>query len=617
MSIQSQTGSFSYSPLSPAGNEIRLFLLNLGDHNERISGRLQHVSLHDDIQYTALSYAWGDPNVTRPITLNGHSFDVTTNLKSALLQLRHRTQLRSLWIDAISINQSDLIERSKQVLLMGNIYQKAQSVEVWLGPGTANSDSAMKLVEELGRIPASVDEWLRYGLKNEYTNQFADVFERQGSRTLEGLDSLFCRPWWTRVWVVQEVSVAKQDMVRVICGRRSVAWTNILTAAHAIEHCWPLVRDRIQQRYPKRTCEGFGEGIRMVQCRRDRATDPPFKLLELMHQHRDCDATDPRDHLYGLWGLAGDSEDLGIVPDYLKSPHDIFKAFVKSIVTQTGSLDVLCACQQPTNLQGLPSWVPDWSMHRQTAVLCISERYCGGDTFPGCPSRNFEKYSAARNSHATALFSNDMNVLTVRGSAIGCIVTLGHTDAEGLTFEDVDMFGHIDSQGKSSSTSTIFNQWLDMAQQSHHASSRYPTHSDLIDAFCRTLVANRNNQMMKPPPINRAQAADSLLAQSNGMKRFDPREILSMTTGGFTSCIQVCYRRRLAIANVGYMGLVPFECQVGDYLCILSGCSLPVLLRKQDQHYVFVGESYFYGVSDGELSDVERGEFTTQNFTIR
>jgi hypothetical protein len=103
MSIQSQTGSLSYSPLSPAGNEIRLFLLNPGDHNERISGRLQHVSLHDDIQYTALSYAWGDPNVTRPITLNGHSFDVTTNLKSALLQLRHRTQLRSLWIDAICI----------------------------------------------------------------------------------------------------------------------------------------------------------------------------------------------------------------------------------------------------------------------------------------------------------------------------------------------------------------------------------------------------------------------------------------------------------------------------------------------------------------------------------
>jgi hypothetical protein len=96
MSLQSQTSGFSYSPLSPAGNEIRLFLLNPGDHNERISGRLRHVSLHDDIQYTALSYVWGDPNVTRPINLNDHSFDVTTNLKSALLQLRHRTQLRNL-----------------------------------------------------------------------------------------------------------------------------------------------------------------------------------------------------------------------------------------------------------------------------------------------------------------------------------------------------------------------------------------------------------------------------------------------------------------------------------------------------------------------------------------
>ena len=211
MSQQSQTGNFIYSPLSLAGNEIRLFLLDPGDHNERISGRLRHVSLDDDIQYTALSYVWGDPSVTRPINLDGYSFDVTTNLKSALLHLRHRTQLKNLWIDAICINQSDLTERNKQILLMGNIYQRAQSVEVWLGLGTANSDSAMKLVEELGSIPASVDEWLRYGLKNEYTNQFIDVFERQGSRTLESLDNLFCRPWWTRVWVVQEVSVAKQD----------------------------------------------------------------------------------------------------------------------------------------------------------------------------------------------------------------------------------------------------------------------------------------------------------------------------------------------------------------------------------------------------------------------
>jgi hypothetical protein len=101
MSLQSHPGNFSYSPLSLAGNEIRLFLLDPGGHSERISGRLRHVSLDDDIQYTALSYVWGDPNVTRPINLDGYSFGVTTNLKSTLLHLRHRTQRENLWIDAI------------------------------------------------------------------------------------------------------------------------------------------------------------------------------------------------------------------------------------------------------------------------------------------------------------------------------------------------------------------------------------------------------------------------------------------------------------------------------------------------------------------------------------
>ena len=98
---------------------------------------------------------------------------------------------------------------------------------------------------------------------------------------------------------------------------------------------------------------------------------------------------------------------------------------------------------------------------------------------------------------------------------------------------------------------------------------------------------------------------------------FSPRRILSMTEGAFRACIEVTYGKRLAILEGGYMGLVPGHAAVGDFACILFGCSLPIMLRKDDDHYILVGESYFHGVTDGDvILDYEK-HFETEQFSIR
>ena len=112
MSPQQQNRSYSYRPLSVVRNEIRLLLLKPGGSYDRLSCILRHVSLDNNPKYTALSYTWGNPDITRPISLDGYCVDVTTNLKSALLHLHEKTQERTFWIDAVCINQSDLAERS-------------------------------------------------------------------------------------------------------------------------------------------------------------------------------------------------------------------------------------------------------------------------------------------------------------------------------------------------------------------------------------------------------------------------------------------------------------------------------------------------------------------------
>ena len=83
--------SFIYPPLRQPAHEIRLLtLLPNPDISAPVLVELRAVDLADvDGQYTALSYAWGDPNNTAPITLNGHTRHVTANLQSALRHLRH------------------------------------------------------------------------------------------------------------------------------------------------------------------------------------------------------------------------------------------------------------------------------------------------------------------------------------------------------------------------------------------------------------------------------------------------------------------------------------------------------------------------------------------------
>src|SRR2546423_1242160 len=96
-----------------------------------------HVTLDQNPDYEALSYTWGEPIFDQLIQIgrNSHLL-VTENLMRALKRLRHHTERRTLWIDQICIDQSNVKERSHQVTLMRRIYQQARETLVWLGEET-------------------------------------------------------------------------------------------------------------------------------------------------------------------------------------------------------------------------------------------------------------------------------------------------------------------------------------------------------------------------------------------------------------------------------------------------------------------------------------------------
>ncbi len=132
-----------YAPLCATRQEIRILILAPAqDFNAEICCDLSHVSLDDKPVYEALSYTWGDPQITKTVLLKGSSFQVTTNLATALRHLRHKDEPRVLWADAICINQANITEREQQVAIMSRIYTLASSDVLWLGLGGSLEDCA-------------------------------------------------------------------------------------------------------------------------------------------------------------------------------------------------------------------------------------------------------------------------------------------------------------------------------------------------------------------------------------------------------------------------------------------------------------------------------------------
>jgi hypothetical protein len=146
--MEQSTNTFRYLPLKTTPQEFRIVLIQPGSFSSPINCTLQHVYLKDNPSFETLSYVWGDPKDTVSIVLDGHIFDVTINLESALRHLRWEDATRSFWVDAICIDQRDVRERGHQVPLMGEFYRAAERTTVWLGPEFEHTGLAFEYILE-------------------------------------------------------------------------------------------------------------------------------------------------------------------------------------------------------------------------------------------------------------------------------------------------------------------------------------------------------------------------------------------------------------------------------------------------------------------------------------
>jgi hypothetical protein len=203
-----------FRPLSEERKEFRVLTVLPGESDAPLICTLDRVSLHDAARYETISYCWGRTQAQHTISVSGLWINVPYTAAGVLARVRLADSSRTVWLDAICIDQCSLAERNQQVLLMADIYKNGYSNIVWLGhpvkpsfPATHNPNRTVQFVEQGVADLALEMMQATIGHGNASDNLMDEtgaikVADKpwQGSYTLEYMMRLFEQPWFGRIW---------------------------------------------------------------------------------------------------------------------------------------------------------------------------------------------------------------------------------------------------------------------------------------------------------------------------------------------------------------------------------------------------------------------------------
>ncbi|KAF5010109.1 hypothetical protein FDECE_3695 [Fusarium decemcellulare] len=367
---------FSYKPISKANREIRLIRLAQSPGDEGIKLELRHASADDNVPYHAVSYVWGDPKDIGPVTVDEEELLVSQNLIALFRQLLKLEVTAWLWTDSICINQADLEEKAWQVGAMDQVYGNAELVYLWLGPGTLHTDKAMKMIHNHGRQIIVDMGWAdpRNNQKNQkkknkkltkqlkkalstggkkpsskahqivhfFYNLYNDPDLRHNNKDqpldkyplLDGLRDILKRPFWRRVWIVQEITLAKGALL--LCGDEGMPLEYYCETINMLKQITrvfdefsdsPFLQDLAQILFAATT----------LDARQDRQEGWQLTLPRILQGLGSLTgprylATDPRDLVFGLLSIVRERDSFGLRADYSEPVGRVFARATKAFL---------------------------------------------------------------------------------------------------------------------------------------------------------------------------------------------------------------------------------------------------------------------------------------------
>lgn len=586
---------FEYAPLH-GRDAIRTMKLHPAtDSSTPIECELILSDLSVKPDYDALSYVWGDKSVPRYIKLDSKVFQVTSNLYEALLALRVGSNPRCLWVDAICINQRDIIERNQQVTLMGDIYMNANKVFVWLGQ--AGEDSNL-VFQHLADFRQHQDDVLsgRVRPRDPFDESHVNPPHYLGP-TRAAFERLCQRPWFFRTWAIQEKALSKEAIV--CCGSDSASW----------EEFFRPIGYKDEAYHPLLGLDFRSRGHQVHKLRPSTASGAYQKVLTYSQF---CQATDPKDRVYSILGLLRP----GLIKvEYELDVQEVYRKFAQVIIQDDGGIGLLNLYGIKHTLPGLPSWVPDFSTNRPSCPL---------PTLSG--SFSMERWQWLDKYLTKALpglrVRNGGKELIIKGKAVDTIRAIGD-----------EMCASKEYALGTEAYSRTLSGWESLAASigSMKNSEMDWTSGDSLntvsEAFLATLVAfdtvlDRNSWSRIGGIVWYKQHGTGALVEKEPRYFEDVAYCTDLAYGdkgtedgsrheyqlGYRRYVKdserTIYGRKLFVTEGGLLGLADPLVKAGDKIVFLTGSTYPFALRPYEgDAFTVLGDCYVYGLDVLNLFD--------------
>lgn len=600
--------------------EIRLLKLEGVDLNGNIQCNLTTVSLA--IQpfpcFNALSYVWGATTPRKAITVNGVPTTVTANLELALRTLRDRPPSVNLprvvidtpiWIDALCINQDDLEERGQQVSIMDVIYGAARLVLIFLGKGDPQTDWA---IERLS------DAEFQRGMHDLGVNNLANArrLTEDQIRVMYILaHNVIRRPWWSRMWVIQELVLASRDPI-MICGSKDIQWSEYselyeigvgFCAMFALSspERWKEVGQTMRS-YPPISSAIFD--WRRI---RDRYHEKgALRFINIFPTLLKSQATDSRDLIYGCLGLACHEDSSKIAVDYTRPVMDVFQDVAALIWTSTDHKALTKSVQRfsfnrdPYTAQ-YPSWVPDF----RAQVLEESEWFTSSGLYAGPLSDEAQIWRSS-----TITLGGAGRVLKIQGVVMDSIREECHVDrfygsgVSSLEASGLDLLLRIED--------------MIVGGKGRHIGPSHPLYTlrDLkaVESVPQILANFMDAGIQDGSDADPSLLWDALLGRrqscttsqtyfnepGNGQEGFDSDMLVPL----LEALDRRVAHRKVFLTNAGFAGVGTANLETGDVVVLPCGASCLYLLRPLSSGYNMIGFAYVSG-----LWHLDRIDIAVQN----
>lgn len=639
---------YKYPSLSEDNEEIRILWLYpaaLGDDLMCAFGVVSSnpSALNSTPPFEALSYTWGPPEPSEQIKCTDaicspHYVDssdeddssddddgavdyifplttsrwltITPNLASALRALRHEDEMRSLWVDALCINQTDLDEKTSQVRNMHTMYQFAKRTIIYLGNSGHRTEQGLRTCIALAsmepgntqRIPSSgIDNLV---IAEKRPDDWPPLDSGHGSDSSSANWAAFCDivecEWFGRTWIVQELALARDPIIYL--GEYSLPWDTLQAAMEFVLYtgikkshwrhasvytAYQLSEIRIRRTQLEQAILRYGDDWQQHALE----DAGQLSLWPLLLRTRSLQVTDPRDKVFALLNI-GITESSDMI-DYRKSTREVYISILAKLISSHPIITFLSWVDGAGNLQhDIPTWVPDWyPPHSSVSVLVELEHTIARAGTASPPQIIFPDAST---------FKAGPCPLTVRGilaQKITCVVGLAQNDEKDRAQKRVAMLNSVADPYPTTSMS-----YLDCYARvvDPNPSTDYLLQDDRPERFWDVIA--------KPPCVVSSSLAqlprrNPPLTQNDLFKRLPAPIAVPLDLERFAAVLR-CSSRRLALTEDGFLGLVP-ECTLeGDEVAVLFGHSMPVVVRPlADGSYNFIGDAFVLGIMDGEVLD--------------